>query len=95
MNLRRVTLALAILAVALCLSVPRAQAICDPEVENACGETQQCINYHCVDCVPSGGTDDVLYETDCCSGQAVPGSTSCANPADWGTTWESCTQICA
>lgn len=46
-------------------------------------------------CVPSGGTDDTLYRTNCCSGQAVPGSTWCDNPADWGTTWESCHQICA
>lgn len=46
-------------------------------------------------CVPSGGTDDVLYQTNCCSGQAVPGSTWCNNPADWGTTWASCYQICA
>lgn len=46
-------------------------------------------------CIPPGGTDDTLYETHCCSGQAVPGSTVCANPADWGTTWASCTQTCA
>jgi hypothetical protein len=24
-------------------------------------------------CVPPGGWDDLLYKTDCCSGQAVPG----------------------
>jgi len=47
------------------------------------------------DCVPPGGVDDVLYETRCCSGAAVPGSTHCDNPCDYGTTWESCTQICA
>ena len=46
-------------------------------------------------CIPPGGTDDVLYETHCCSGQAVPGSTWCADPNDWYTDWESCTQICA
>lgn len=47
------------------------------------------------DCIPSGGVDDVLYETHCCSGAAVPGSTHCADPADWYDDWESCTQICA
>lgn len=46
-------------------------------------------------CVPSGGIDDTLYQTDCCSGQAVPGSTTCANPADYGTTWASCSHTCA
>jgi hypothetical protein len=46
-------------------------------------------------CIPSGGIDDTLYRTHCCSGRAVPGSTYCTNPADFGTTWESCTQICA
>jgi hypothetical protein len=47
------------------------------------------------DCIPDGGIDDTLFRTDCCSGQAVPGSTWCEDPADWGTTWESCYQICA
>ena len=46
-------------------------------------------------CIPSGGIDDTLYRTDCCSGRAVPGSTYCTNPADFGTTWASCSQICA
>jgi hypothetical protein len=46
-------------------------------------------------CIPPGGVDDVLYETHCCSGAAVPGSTCCADPADWYDDWESCTQICA
>jgi hypothetical protein len=46
-------------------------------------------------CIPNGGVDDTLYQTDCCSGQAVPGSTWCYNPADYGTTWASCYQICA
>jgi hypothetical protein len=46
-------------------------------------------------CIPPGGTDDVLYQTSCCSGNAVHGSTYCSNPCDWGTTWASCTQICA
>jgi hypothetical protein len=46
-------------------------------------------------CIPPGGIDDTLYETHCCSDQAVPGSTTCTNPADYGTTWESCTHTCA
>ena len=46
-------------------------------------------------CIPSGGIDDTLYRTHCCSGQAVPGSTYCTNPADYGTTWASCSHICA
>jgi hypothetical protein len=45
-------------------------------------------------CIPNGGIDDTLYQTDCCSGQAVDGSTWCENPADYGTTWASCFQIC-
>jgi hypothetical protein len=47
------------------------------------------------DCIPSGGIDDTLYRTHCCSGRAVHGSTYCTNPADYGTTWYSCSQICA
>ncbi len=46
-------------------------------------------------CVPSGGIDDTLYSTDCCSFQAVPGSTWCLDPADYGDDWKSCVQICA
>lgn len=46
-------------------------------------------------CVPDGSWDDTLYQTDCCSGLAVPGSTYCLNPSDYGTTWASCFQICA
>lgn len=46
-------------------------------------------------CIPNGGVDDTLYVTHCCSGYAVPGSTWCDNPADYGTTWASCHQICA
>jgi hypothetical protein len=45
-------------------------------------------------CVPSGGIDDVLGLTTCCSGAAVPGSTHCLNPADYGTTWKSCVHTC-
>lgn len=39
--------------------------------------------------------DDTLGETDCCGGQAIPGSTWCDDPDDYGTDWESCTHICA
>lgn len=46
-------------------------------------------------CVPSGGWDDTLSITRCCSGSAVSGSTWCLNPADYGTTWKSCVQRCA
>jgi hypothetical protein len=46
-------------------------------------------------CIPDGGVDDTLYSTDCCSGRAVTGSTTCLNPADYGTTWASCVQVCA
>jgi hypothetical protein len=45
-------------------------------------------------CIPNCGIDDTLYQTDCCSGEAVPGSTWCDDPADYGTTWASCHQIC-
>lgn len=45
-------------------------------------------------CVPSGGVDDVLFLTSCCSFQAVPGSTWCLDPADSGTDWASCVQTC-
>jgi hypothetical protein len=45
-------------------------------------------------CIPDGGIDDTLYNTDCCSGYAVPGSTWCEDPADYGTTWASCYHIC-
>lgn len=46
-------------------------------------------------CIPDGGVDDTLSNTNCCSGIAVQGSTYCTNPADYGTTWASCHQICA
>lgn len=45
-------------------------------------------------CVPSGGIDDTLHSTSCCSNQAVPGSTWCLDPADFGDDWKSCVQIC-
>lgn len=45
-------------------------------------------------CIPSGGWDDTLSLTRCCSGQAVAGSTWCLDPADFGTDWKSCVQKC-
>lgn len=97
MRYRRLAAALAILAASLWVDVRNAEAFCMEDGD--CPYSYQCINARCQApppaCIPPGGTDDVLYNTHCCSGQAVPGSTSCANPADYGTTWASCTQICA
>jgi hypothetical protein len=45
-------------------------------------------------CIPDGGADDTLSNTSCCSGIAVNGSTYCTNPADYGTTWATCFQVC-
>lgn len=45
-------------------------------------------------CIPSGGVDDTLSRTRCCSNAAVSGSTRCLNPADFGTTWRSCIHTC-
>jgi hypothetical protein len=45
-------------------------------------------------CVGSGGLDDTLSVTNCCSNAAVPGSTCCNEPDDFGTTWLSCVQTC-
>jgi len=73
------------------------QGTCTPHNTVCSGEFHRspCTCDHVTTCIPPGGTDDVLYNTNCCSGQAVPGSTWCNNPADWGTTWASCYQICA
>lgn len=73
------------------------QGTCTPHNSVCSGEFHRspCACDHVTNCIPPGGTDDVLYNTNCCSGQAVPGSTWCNNPADWGTTWASCYQICA
>jgi hypothetical protein len=45
-------------------------------------------------CAPSGGVDDTLSNTSCCSGSAVSGSTRCLDPADYGTDWASCIHTC-
>ena len=46
-------------------------------------------------CVGPLGKDDTLGNTHCCGGVAIPGSTVCENPDDYGTTWESCSHTCA
>jgi len=45
-------------------------------------------------CIPDGGIDDTLYNTSCCSGLMVNGSTYCVNPADYNNGWASCYHIC-
>jgi hypothetical protein len=45
-------------------------------------------------CIPSGGVDDILGNTDCCSGTSVSGSGCCIYQEDWGGSWASCSQIC-
>jgi len=45
-------------------------------------------------CIPSGGVDDILSSTSCCSGTSVSGSGRCLNPAHWGGSWASCIQTC-
>lgn len=45
-------------------------------------------------CIISGGVDDTLLRTSCCSGTAVPGSTFCNDPADWNDDWTTCAQVC-
>lgn len=45
-------------------------------------------------CIPSGGVDDILGNTDCCSGTSVSGSGCCIYEEDWGGSWASCSQIC-
>ena len=45
-------------------------------------------------CIPPGGVDDVLSQTNCCVSGTVPVPYYCTNPADYGTTWTTCNQIC-
>jgi hypothetical protein len=45
-------------------------------------------------CISSGGVDDILGNTNCCSGTSVSGSGCCIYPGDWGGSWASCSQIC-
>ncbi|HET9625812.1 MAG TPA: hypothetical protein VFP84_30825 [Kofleriaceae bacterium] len=86
---------LAVLAVAT-LSLGGAMAcVADPatDVETASAPTTS-VDEQDLSCIPDGGFDDVLGQTSCCSGFAVAGSTVCINPADFGTTWASCSQVC-
>jgi len=79
---RMVKLAMCLVCLALALSISPARSAFAAQAQGG-------------DCIPPGGIDDTLYNTDCCSGQAVPGSTCCDNPADYNNGWASCTQICA
>jgi len=45
-------------------------------------------------CIPSGGVDDILSNTSCCSGASVPNSAWCLDPTDWADGWASCVQTC-
>jgi hypothetical protein len=45
-------------------------------------------------CIPSGGIDDILGNSSCCSGAAVAGSGWCLDQADWGSDWTTCVQTC-
>jgi hypothetical protein len=94
MNRFRILAILFILATAFGGNPRTAYAIC-MDGDGSCPGSQVCYQNHCRTCVLPGGTDDVLYATNCCSGAAVPGSTYCLNPADYGTTWASCYQTCA
>jgi hypothetical protein len=100
MNRRRIAVVLAVLATSLWVNVRSAHAFC--QSNDDCIAPKECIDARCQvpppdspSCIPSGSIDDTLYSTNCCSGRAVPGSTYCINPADWYTTWASCSQICA
>jgi len=93
MNRYRLLALLFIVATAFLANPRSAYAFCmegDP-----CPGDQVCYEGRCRTCILPGDVDDVLYATNCCSGAAVPGSTFCNDPADYGTTWASCYQICA
>ena len=108
MRTQRIALVLVVLAVSFLLNTGRAWALC--QTNDDCSDKpapyNQCVNNHCGDascpappppspvCIASGGIDDVLSGTHCCSGAAVTGSICCIYSADWGTTWASCSQIC-
>jgi hypothetical protein len=106
MNMHRIAGVLALFAASLLLSAQSAWADCDNDNDCTAPYTQ-CVNAQCINpscpppppvssvCVPSGGVDDVLFNTNCCSGSAVPGSTCCRYWWDWGGSWSSCSQICA
>jgi hypothetical protein len=93
MNRTRLLAILFIVGASLWGNPRTAYALCMDS--SSCSGGQVCYEAHCRTCVLPGDQDDVLYQTDCCSGVAVPGSTYCNDPADWGTTWASCYQTCA
>jgi len=45
-------------------------------------------------CIPEGGVDDVLSNTNCCNSGNIPVQYYCINPGDYGTSWASCYQVC-
>ena len=110
MKTQRIAVALVVLAASFVLSTESAWAkLCQTD-DDCLGQPapyNQCVNAHCGNascpapppassvCINPGGIDDILYNTDCCSGTAVAGSACCIYQADWGTTWASCSQICA
>lgn len=109
MKTQRIAVCLVVLAASFLLSTESARAVCsiDADCSGQPAPYQQCINNRCGNascpappppspvCIPSGGVDDVLSNTHCCSGTAVPGSTCCVYSSDWGISWKSCSQICS
>jgi hypothetical protein len=72
-----------------------------PAPYNQCLSNGQCGNAACPaappassSCISSGGVDDILGNTDCCSGTSVSGSGCCIYEGDWEGSWASCSQIC-
>jgi len=104
MNMHRIAGVLALLTALVLLSPQSARAFCMEDADCTGAPYTQCVNAQCSNpacppappaspiCIPSGGVDDVLFNTSCCSGSAVPGSTCCARPTGG---WSSCSQICA
>ena len=109
MKTQRIAVLLIVLAASFLLNTGSAQAICmnDDDCSGQPAPYNQCVNNRCGNascpapppaspvCIPSGGIDDVLFNTNCCSGAAVPGSTCCIYQSHWGGSWASCSQICA
>lgn len=81
-------------AVGCAIDPPDTNPAGDPSVSEEHPESTAQSSQPVTGCIPDGGVDDVLFVTSCCSGFAVSGSTVCTNPADFGTTWASCRQIC-
>lgn len=72
-----------------------------PAPYNQCLSDSRCGNAACPAappassaCISSGGVDDILGNTNCCSGTSVSGSGCCIYEGDWGGSWASCSQIC-